>query len=391
MINGMTIKQLIAIPIFVMLLLASCERRGDSDAQEDTNFQDNTHPLTDANPKADGNRQILKETDSTEAANGPEGENTIENPAAQWMSAKWGIGWRFSGKHTKDVDVKRLVEQVKTIPGVSYVLFSLSNGDDGSRYTAPHSVLSTLTPGTCSERDLVGELAPAFQAAGYRVLIYMAAEGPALLRHGPSHETEARRVDAWKAWVKEKYGSDDGPALKKAYAEVVVREFAQRYGSTIDGWWFDHASCGNMALIHKEITEANPKAIAAFLGGGTLGVLANNNPDYEDYTVGHPKPLRRQPASSEVNLGMVTSIENSKDGFLIKDGKPSLGHMFMALKNKWNSGDDIVWPEERAVDWMQRVLQAGGAWTWNVPYNKNISELDRTSVEFMKRVGAKLR
>jgi hypothetical protein len=320
-------------------------------------------------------------------------EEFSDKPAAQWMSGKWGIGWRISGgssKYAQGLDVNRLVEQVKTIPGMSYVLFNLSNGADGSKYTAPHSVLSKVDPGSCSERDLFGELATAFQAEGYKVLAYMATEGPAKLKHGPDHGRGPQSVANWNAWVKGKYGSGAVDILKKAYAEVIVREFAQRYGTKIDGWWFDHASFGNIELIHREITQANPNAVISF-NCGKLGITENSHPDYEDYTFGHPTPLRRVPASSEKNLPMVTSIEATENGFVIKDGKPSLGHLFMPMKNRWNSGADVVWPEAQAVDWMQRVLTAGGAWTWNVPYNDKTSELDLEAVEFAKRVGAQIR
>lgn len=101
-------------------------------------------------------------------------------PPAHWMSGKWGISWRIKAGDTKQVrnyNVTKLVEQVKSIPGVTYVLFGLSEGADGSRYIAPHSILSELNARCCPERDLFGELAEAFQKEGYKVLAYMATEG----------------------------------------------------------------------------------------------------------------------------------------------------------------------------------------------------------------------
>ena len=91
-----------------------------------------------------------------------------------------GISWRIKAGDTKQVrnyNVTKLVEQVKSISGVTYVLFGLSEGADGSRYIAPHSILSELNPRCCPERDLFGELAEAFQKEGYKVLAYMATEG----------------------------------------------------------------------------------------------------------------------------------------------------------------------------------------------------------------------
>ena len=55
----------------------------------------------------------------------------------------------------------------------------------------------------------------------------------------------------------------------------------------ISGWWFDHASFGNIPLLHDICKKANPKTILAF-NYGKLGELHNSNPDYEDYTYGHP-------------------------------------------------------------------------------------------------------
>ena len=103
--------------------------------------------------------------------------------------------------------------------------------------------------------------------------------------------------------------------------------------------------------------------------------------------------MRRAAPNSILNLPMVTAIEESDKGFLYVDGKPSLGHMvsyypyayhtlyqsmifihifysiqcftqFMPMHEKWNSGDKVMWPEDQALEWMGRVLKAGGAWTW---------------------------
>ena len=372
-VSKMKIKILITIPIFTLLFLVSCKCHGDS------------------------NLRTPDKADPAEVTDSSEAENAIRHPAAQWMSGKWGIGWRIRAGNSRWVEncnVQRLVKQVQSISGVSYVLFNLSAGASGDRYLAPHSVLSDINPQSCPSRDLFGELATAFQAAGYKVIAYMATEGPAKLHHGKKNAFDwngqtSPSVDNWTAWVKEHYGSSDEATLKKAYAEVIVGEYARRYGTKIDGWWFDHASFGNIDLIHREITKANPKAILTF-NRGKLGTTLNNNPDYEDFTFGHPTPLRRAPANSQKNLRMVTAIEASANGFIIKNEKPSLGHMFMPMCDRWNTGKSIVWPEEQAVDWMQRVLKAGGAWTWNVPFDHIRSVLRQDSVDFAKRVGSQL-
>ena len=120
------------------------------------------------------------------------------------------------------------------------------------------------------------------------------------MHHGPDDKRAEKPIDNWKSYVREKYGSDDEETLKKAYAKVIVKEYAERYGSKVDGWWFDHASFGNIPLLHDVCKKANPETILAF-NKGRLGKVQNNNPDYEDYTCGHPSK-----ASDKRNLPMVS-------------------------------------------------------------------------------------
>ena len=59
-------------------------------------------------------------------------------------------------------------------------------------------------------------------------------KGPGKLHHGKEkaydwNGSTAPSVDNWNAFVLEKYGADDFETQKKAYAEVIVKEFAERY------------------------------------------------------------------------------------------------------------------------------------------------------------------
>ena len=226
--------------------------------------------------------------------------------------------------------------------------------------------------------------------------IFLKTKGPGKLHHGKEkaydwNGSTAPSVDNWNAFVLEKYGKGDVETQKKAYAEVIVKEFAERYGSKVDGWWFDHADKGSIPLLHNVCKAANPKAILTYnIGGHGERAVNNNSPPYEDYTHGHPTPMRRASPSSTENLPMVTTIEDSDNGFMIKDGKASLGHMFMPMMEKWNLGDTVKWPEDQAVEWMGRVLKSCGAWTWNVPMDDKESKLIDLSADFASKVGSQL-
>ena len=99
-------------------------------------------------------------------------EDDAPPPAASWMSGQWGIAYRIKAgdnRFTRNFDVPRLAGQIKSIPGLGYVLFCLSDNANGDRYIAPHSVLRELNPRSCPGRDLFGELSSAFRSAGLKV------------------------------------------------------------------------------------------------------------------------------------------------------------------------------------------------------------------------------
>ncbi|MEP4049863.1 MAG: putative Ig domain-containing protein [Luteolibacter sp.] len=324
---------------------------------------------------------------------------------ADWMSGQWGIGWRFNADNKADIanwDVATTVNQVKAIPGVTYVLFNLSDAAHGDAYIAPHSVLTAITPAATpnNDRDLFLEMATAFQAEGIKVIAYVATQGPAMLKHGAEKafdrvETSpgsgvwtSQAMDNWEAYVLSEYGNTTVETYKQAFAEVIIDEYAARYGTLIDGWWFDHSGVGNIPLLHDTVTAYNPNVVIAFNEGQKIP-LTNNNPDYEDYTFGHPTPVASAPASTQQNLPMLTSIEATPDGFFDDAGRKSLGHMFMPMGETWNSGA-IVWSVAQAADWQERCIKAGGAWTWNVDVAPSSSSLRADTVTFMNDVIAEM-
>ncbi len=327
-------------------------------------------------------------------------------PKAQWMSGGWGIGFRFKADDKADIDswdADILADQIAQMPGVSYVIFNLSDAAHGDAYIAPHSVLSVLTPSATptspdadpmNGRDLFMDMALAFKARGIKVIAYCATQGPAMLKHGAEKAFDALEnsdgtytsvaMDNWAAYVTQEYGDTTDDSYKKAYAEVIINEYAKRYTTLIDGWWFDHAGLGNIPLLHQTVKTYNPDAVCTFNDGQKIPLI-NNNPGYEDYTFGHPNPIAQTPSNSDVNLPMLTSIEDTAEGYFEADGKWSLGHMFIPIQEKWNAGA-LVWTQEQGSDWMGRCLKAGGAWTWNVDLTDNQSILRADTVVLMNAV-----
>ncbi|MDF7807254.1 Ig domain-containing protein [Pontiellaceae bacterium B12219] len=313
-------------------------------------------------------------------------------PAADWLSGKWGIGWRFRADEKDEIanwNVDTLVSQVKSISGVDYVVFNLSDGAHGDAYIAPHSVLTAITPSATpdNDRDLFLEMATAFQAEGIKVMAYIAAQGPAMLKHGADSAFDkvlvdgvytSQAMDNWSNYVYSVYNiadfADEREMYKTAYGEVILDEYAARYGSLIDGWWFDNGDENfDAELVYAIVKQHNPHVAVT-----TSEELSLRN----DFLSGHPTPLASYPANDLINLPMLTAIEATPEGYLYKDSQPNLGHMFMALGELWNSGD-IVWPLDQAADWMTRCLNAGGAWTWNVDLADDDSMIRADSASFI--------
>ena len=279
--------------------------------------------------------------------------------------------------------VDDLIAQVQSIGNVGWLIVGITSGADGQGYLTWHSVLNEILPLSAPPppsqggKDSFHALAVACKNAGIRLIAYVATEGPAKLKHGVAKAYDgvngtSASMNTWMDYVESKYGvpvdraDRYDPTLMRGFADIIIKEFAFRYRDLIDGWWFDHAIFGNRQLLAEHIRAANPNAVIAFNFGQKVPLI-NNNGDLEDYTYGHPTPIARVPASAVNNTGMVTSVEASDNGYFYKDGHPSLGHLFMPVSDSWNalSSTESVWSQEQARDWMSRVLNSGGAWTWN--------------------------
>eukprot|EP00121_Abeoforma_whisleri_P014371 Awhi_evm1s13255 len=273
------------------------------------------------------------------------------------------------------------------------------------------------------DRDIFDEIITAMDSINVKVIAYMASQGPHFGKHGATraydYNNKSSYVNScvlcpeltgvpgcdcspgvlkWKKYVKDTYGSDDEAMLRKAYAEKIVGEYAQRYGDRIAGFWFDSGIAGDGPQIRDAIRPHNPNAAIAFNHGSKIP-LRNNNPGVEDYTYGHMTPTIGakaggfNPTSGCYNYGMVLSAESSINGFVYPTVTPdvnypamfdpetrpnsfnytysspaeaSLAHVYMPFTEKWASGN-IVWNVNQAREWQARVLKAKGAWTWSLP------------------------
>ncbi len=208
------------------------------------------------------------------------------NPATDWLcEAKVGAFMHFlPGASTFPLvdkfDVPAVVKQLSE-SGVRYFVFTL--GQNSGYMNAPNATyekIANFAPGTrCAKRDLPKELAEALRPHGIRLMLYLPCQTP------------NRDLQAIRAFgLPEKPLAGDrkiNPAFAEKWA-TVIREWSDRYGDSVSGWWFDggYEWVGFNSRIARVYAKAakhgNPRAVVTF----NPGVSLKRWTDAEDYTAG---------------------------------------------------------------------------------------------------------
>lgn len=359
----------------------------------------------------------------------------VQSDVADWMKGEYGVGIRFPAadwierRFPNDPPKwDELALQLKTV-GATWAIVNLSSGEYGDKWMAPHSVLSEISPpnsfvgcthqsrycGATPSVDHFGDILTALKAQGIKVIAYVSAEGPSRMKHG-ARDVEAaydlidtgscdklytnclenccsHSMQGWLNHVKDHYGVDTvwPSMLRKGFAEIIVGEYAARYGTDLDGWFFDDASFADIGLLTQTTKEHNPDAVLSFYKKGDP--VGMTNPGREDFTAGMPKPFLDFSPSDDANEDMILAIESTADGYFTDGAHQSLGHCYMPIGltyegvgfiNEWQRSPAR---KAKAEDWFGRVLVAGGSWTWSVHRAGNTADnyflMDQADLEFV--------
>ena len=189
---------------------------------------------------------------------------------AGWMSGKYGmmVHWLYPKYDAKDpgqvdrtVDAFDLDTFMKGFDetGAEWLVFTV--GQNTGACASPSKTLEALETdgarmrGRCSRRDLVGEIAAAVHRRGKRFIAYLPCEV------------------FWNAGVREAVGWSSNDVNYVTFQRnwtAVVREWAERWGRNLDGWWFD-GFYGfyepDEDLWRSAIRAGNPDAVSAFNAG----------------------------------------------------------------------------------------------------------------------------
>ncbi len=314
------------------------------------------------------------------AAERPRKEVTTEQRIAWMPAARWGVMTHYlmdwiarDHKLTPSVeewnrlvdgfDAEGLAEQVKST-GAGYHIFTI--GQNSGYYVSPNATYDKLVgirPSKCSRRDLIADLSAAFHKRGLKLIAYLPSGAP-------NGDPVAMQALEWQ----------DGPYpnLKfQAKWEAIIREWSERWGDKIDGWWFDgcfwpnimYRACQppNFESFAAAARAGNPMSAVAF-NPGVVPRLISLSP-YEDYTAG------------EISNPATLSIRRNAGGTF--DGKQI--QVLSYLGRTWGSGEPRF-TIEQVLEWSQGVRKFGGVITWDVPLQPN-GQIVPAALEQLKAIG----
>jgi len=285
---------------------------------------------------------------------------------AAWMpKARWGVmthylaDWQARvhnltmsvdqwNKMVDGFDAEGIARQLQSV-GAKY--YQISIGQNSGYYLSPNATYDRLTganPSKCSRRDLVADLYDALNKRGIKLMVYLPSGAPG----------QDKAADAALGWT-------NGPNPNKEFQhkwEQVIREWSERWGKKVAGWWFDGCyfpnamyrspDPPNFASFAAAARAGNPDAIVAFNPGVVYRMLSIS--PYEDYTAG------------EIDKPELVTIRRTVGGKV--DGTQI--HMLSYLGRTWGMGEPRF-TVEQIVGYTKKVLDQGGAVTWDVPVELN--------------------
>ena len=158
-------------------------------------------------------------------------------------------------------DVDGLAEQIKSA-GAGYHILTI--GQNSGYYAAPNATYDKLTgirPGKCSRRDLISDMAAALGKRGIRLIVYLPAGAP-------GGDREAREALQWEN------GAHPNREFQGKW-EQIIREWSQRWGDKIAGWWFDGCYWPNTMYRSAQAPNFESFAAAARAGNRASAIAFN--------------------------------------------------------------------------------------------------------------------
>lgn len=323
-----------------------------------------------------------------------------DNANASDFSGSWGIRFAIPG----GVDLTRskanwtegAQELADSLDSYGHVMLNLTANAKGFRYLLRDNLYIDIA------KDIHPDLVPSadkaqtlfdvidiFKAKNKKVILYIAADGPAaymLQRHGRSNpELEG----AWQSYYKRVYGGDEGAAWR-----TLVKGYVEQLKGKVDGYWIDHVDHmpGDIGKFIEMLKTTDPKVSVALNRGKSyikgndgkyIEVAADKNgaldkphrvvsltplEAYSDFTSGHPTPLAYGAKPNSWAYEEFTFEEVAKSPWVFYQDKAVLRHWFGPMRTNWNHGE-LLFDVEQAYRFVRKLTDAGGSITWSSTMN----------------------
>ncbi|MBS3762336.1 MAG: hypothetical protein KGZ25_03420, partial [Planctomycetes bacterium] len=165
-----------------------------------------------------------------------------------------------------DFDVEGLGDQLEEV-GAPY--FFITIGQNSGHYIAPNDNYDKyvgIEPSKCSRRDLVSDLYEVLHPLGIKLLVYLPSGAPAA---DPTATTQLGWEWGFEGDWPGGYGAGrTGKRLadfQKKW-ESIVREWSNRWGEKVRGWWID--GCYFADEMYRHSNEPNFRSFAEALKAG---------------------------------------------------------------------------------------------------------------------------
>lgn len=288
-----------------------------------------------------------------------------------WLRhAGFGVFMHVLPANARDLDALRAFDAgalAAQLASVRAKYFVLTLGQNSGYFVAPNAAYDRITGYAggerLSSRDLPLALSASLAARGIRLLLYLPSQPP-------NEDARAQRAFGLPE------GRKDQPLTLEAarrWAEV-IREWSDRYGTRVSGWWFDGAYDHvrfdeEMAGVYADAARhGNPASIVTF----NPGVRLVRHTRAEDYTAGElDDPFAPLPAPPVV------------------DG--AQWHALTFLGSAWGRRDTRA-RADRWASWVRGVVAKGGVVTIDVGPNWDaaagrIGSIDAAQLEQLKAIG----
>ncbi|HEV3026288.1 MAG TPA: malectin, partial [Planctomycetota bacterium] len=302
--------------------------------------------------------------------------NGLQPPEAP-ASAESPAGWNA---FVDGFDVNGFGDQM--VAGhVGWVLFCIDDAPRGWQCT-PNATFDGFTgyaPGNrCSNRDLIHDLSVALHARGVKLICYWAG------LVGWSFDTQTFQGMA---------GDPNNPsapptAESRRRRLAVLQEYCNRWGTQVDGWWFDGMNPGlydgttyNYASINSIVRTPNPSAVIAFSWGGGQTPAGNSAGSQGDLAPG-VQDFAGGDSWSKMDLTQYTPTTYPGDSRILWHGKMYCGNIYHG------QGTDNQYTDQELIDWLNTCNNEGGICTMDWPIDPPTGRLKDFGAAQLDRVAS---